>query len=138
MSGLSDGKPVVFDSNFIINLLHSRQKGMTDAFDADFAEKDCFASEITEIELLSFHGITGEEEAEIERFFRDVTVIPLNREVKRKTIEFRRAANLKLPDSIIAATALLLDADVVSNDSKLLNVTYPGLRVIPMQFSFSC
>ncbi|MDR1469652.1 MAG: type II toxin-antitoxin system VapC family toxin [Spirochaetaceae bacterium] len=138
MHGLTDGKPVVFDTNFVITLLHNRQKGMTDTFDADFAEKDCFASEITEIELLSFPGITEEEEAEIGRFFRDVTIIPLNREVKQKTIAFRRATNRKLPDSIIAATALLLDADVVSDDGKLLNATYPSLRVIPIQSSFSC
>jgi predicted nucleic acid-binding protein len=137
MSGLTDGKSLVFDSNFIINLFHNRQKGITDAFDTAFAEKDCFASEITEIELLSFHGITKEEEAEIGRFFRDITIIPLNRKVKQKTIEFRRATNLKLPDSIIVATALLLDADVVSDDSKLLNTAYPGLRVIPMQSSLS-
>jgi len=133
MNGLTDTKGrKVFDSNFVINSFHRLQTALADTFRAEFAHTECFISVITEMELLSFHAISPVEEAAIMAFLEEVTVIPLNDAVKQKTIAFRRVTNCKLPDSIIAATALLLDAEVVTEDGKLLNVTFPGFRVVSM------
>jgi hypothetical protein len=38
--------------------------------------------EITEIELLSFSEITGEEIADINRFLSDCVIVPLRQEIK--------------------------------------------------------
>jgi len=131
MNGLTDAKGrKVFDSNFVINSFHRLQTA--DTFRAEFAGSECFISVITEMELLSFHAISPVEEAAIRAFLDEVTVIPLNDDVKQKTIAFRRATNCKLPDSIIATAALLLDAEMVTEDGKLLNVAFPGFRVISL------
>ncbi len=46
-------------------------------------------------------------------------------EVKSLAIRLRREHLLKLPDAIVAATALSLGAPLMTNDAKLLRV--PGL-----------
>ena len=46
------------------------------------------------------------------------TIIGLNEEVKRKTIEIRINNKVKIPDSIIAATAIYLKIPLVSADKQ--------------------
>jgi predicted nucleic acid-binding protein len=46
-------------------------------------------------------------------------------------IELRRKYKLKLPDAIICATAIVLDAELVSNDEKLSGLQ--GLRVVSLR-----
>ncbi|MFP4486600.1 MAG: PIN domain-containing protein [Campylobacterales bacterium] len=47
--------------------------------------------------------------------------IELTKSVKDKTIQIRRDSKLKLPDSIIVASALDNDAVLVTSDKQLLN-----------------
>jgi hypothetical protein len=63
--------------------------------------------------------------AQIRSFLSAVTVVELTEEIRVLAIELRRIHALKLPDAIIAATALSLQAQLVTNDTKLLRV--PGL-----------
>jgi predicted nucleic acid-binding protein len=92
---------------------------------------------ITEIELLSFPRITEEQEARIKRFLAELEIVLLTEEIKRKTIEFRRRANIKLPDSIIAATSITTNATLVTRDKKLLNLSFPGLHTTLIYPSYS-
>ena len=41
---------------------------------------------------------------------------------------FRRNTKLKLPDSIIAATSIVLDALLLTDDEHLLKLSWPGFR----------
>jgi predicted nucleic acid-binding protein len=47
-------------------------------------------------------------------------VLPISDHVEAKTIELRRTTKLKLPDAIIAATALVNGIQLVTLDAKLL------------------
>jgi predicted nucleic acid-binding protein len=119
---------IVFDSNLVLNFL----KYFKDTVNIQecFPLSDLFVSEITEIELLSFPAITDDEISNINRFLADVTIILLIPEIKKKTIEFRRASNCKLPDSVIAASAIVLDAALVTFDKELLKKQFPGFRTM--------
>jgi predicted nucleic acid-binding protein len=44
-------------------------------------------------------------------------------------VEIRRTTNIKLPDCIIAATAIVLDAVLVTNDVHLLHLSRPDFNV---------
>ncbi len=55
-------------------------------------------------------------------FFADVTIVDLSKHIKQATISLRRQHRLKLPDAIIVATAHFLNAELLTNDSKLLNI----------------
>ena len=79
-------------------------------------------SVISEMELLSYPLLDEAAQAKIQEFLSDVTVVDLTEEVKDLAIRLRREHLLKLPDAIVAATALRLGAPLVTNDSKLLKV----------------
>jgi predicted nucleic acid-binding protein len=85
-----------------------------------------YVSIVTRIEMLSFPNITPEIESLIKHFLKSVQVVPLNRKVLRNTILLRRSKKLKIPDSIIAATALSLQATVVSRDDHFIRLNWPG------------
>lgn len=84
-----------------------------------------FISVISEMELLSYPVLDESEQSKIRNFLSAVTVVDLTEEVKTVAIGLRRQHLLKLPDAIVAATALSLGAQLVTNDAKLLRV--PGL-----------
>ena len=71
---------------------------------------------ITEIELLSFSDLSDGEEQKIRDFFVLLDRVRLTDAVRDETIRLRRKNRLKLPDAIIAASALTHDATLLTND----------------------
>ncbi len=74
------------------------------------------SSIITEIELLSFSGISTEEEKKIRDLLLLLDRVYLTDTVRDEAIRLRRKNRLKLPDAIIAASALIHDAVLLAND----------------------
>jgi predicted nucleic acid-binding protein len=85
-----------------------------------------FVSVITEIELLSFPTLTPEQLDPLRALIDDLTVVPIDPGVKDAAVKLRRAHRLRVPDAIVAGTAVALDAVLLSNDAKLQ--TLPDLR----------
>jgi len=56
-----------------------------------------------------------------------VEIIGLTKEVKELAIELRRSHRLRLPDAIVAASALVYDAVLLSNDQQLSRIS--GLKL---------
>jgi predicted nucleic acid-binding protein len=71
---------------------------------------------VTEVELLGFPGISSEDELLLSHLISDCFVLEWNLEIKQKTIDLRRKHIIKLPDAIIAATALVYDIPLVTAD----------------------
>jgi predicted nucleic acid-binding protein len=86
---------------------------------------------ITEIELLSFPGISAHEEQKIRSLLLLLDRIELTDVVRDKTIVLRCNFKLKLPDSIIAASALSQNLVLLTNDQGFLSVD--GLLVQAQQ-----
>jgi predicted nucleic acid-binding protein len=80
------------------------------------------------MELLSYPALDSRSEKQIRDFLGDVVVIGLTEDVEEQAVQLRRQERLKMPDAIVAATALVLGAELVTNDKKLQRV--PGLRVL--------
>lgn len=76
---------------------------------------------ITEIELLSYANLTNNDEEILKRLLSRFESIELTKSVKEKTIQIRKESKLKLPDSIIVASALDNNAILVTSDKQLLN-----------------
>ena len=108
----------VLDTNAILYLLGGKLA-------QPLAPVHYFVSVISEMELLSYPSLDDAASAQIRSFLSAVTVVELTEEIRVLAIELRRNHALKLPDAIIAATALSLQAQLVTNDTKLLRV--PGL-----------
>ena len=78
------------------------------------------------MELLSFHGVTPEEEKQILDFLDAVFIVPLNAEVEDTAIRLRRATRHKMPDAIVAASAVVSKAMLVTYDRELVNTNFPA------------
>ena len=82
---------------------------------------------ITEIELLSFHQLSDSEEQQILEMLQSINKISLTDDVSHKTIQIRRHNNkLKLPDAVIAATTIINDAILLTNDQVFSSIN--GLK----------
>ena len=117
---------LLLDTNVILGLFKG-QPSITALLEA--AETDVlYASVITRMELLSFPGITPEEEKHIRDFLDDeVSIIPLNTEVEDSAIRLRRATRRKIPDAVVAASAIASKAILVTCDRELAETVFPGL-----------
>jgi predicted nucleic acid-binding protein len=74
-------------------------------------------SVITKIEVLGFRMTKNEHEKLLEDFMHDAVVLALNDLVIDKTIQIRREHKIKLPDAIIAATALVYDFTLITRNT---------------------
>jgi predicted nucleic acid-binding protein len=81
-----------------------------------------YISVISEMELLSYPLLDESAQTKIESFLSEITIVGLSEPVKKVAIRLRREHQLKLPDAIVAATALSLGAILVTNDAKLLRI----------------
>jgi hypothetical protein len=121
------GPLIVLDTNAVLYMLAGRL--------ARSLPPDAYAvSVISEIELLSFPSLSPESEQQIRELLDAVDVIELDADIKKQAILVRRAHRLKLPDAIIAATAITSGAELATNDDHFKTVTglrCRGLNLIP-------
>ncbi|GHU60013.1 hypothetical protein FACS189444_6440 [Spirochaetia bacterium] len=89
-----------------------------------------YVSVITRMEVLSYPDITPDEEQCALDFLSACIVIPLNLQVEKKAIQLRRSIKRRLPDSIVAATAVILGITLLSHDPHLVKASWPGLTVV--------
>ena len=118
----------VLDTNFILDYL----KGVSAParFLAGKNDSELWISDITRLELLSFPSLEDAGKKRIEDFLEHVDILPVIETVGDIAIAFRKATRRKLPDSIIAATAVHLNAVLVTSDKEMLAATFQGLSVI--------
>lgn len=84
---------------------------------------------VTQIELMSWPIKDATTQNQVAEFLDGSKIIGLSEEIIRVTAEIRRGIGLKLPDALIAATALALRATLVAdNDRDFLRV--PGLNYL--------
>jgi hypothetical protein len=105
----------LLDTNAIIYLINGRLA-------SPLPEGKYSISIITEIELLSFPGLPDEEELRIRDLLRALGLIQLSDVVRDQTIQLRRKSRLKLPDAIIAASALTQQAILLTNDLSFASI----------------
>jgi predicted nucleic acid-binding protein len=82
------------------------------------------------MELLAKRDMAEDEEQSIREFLDDLIIVPLDEAVEQAAIAIRRATSVKLPDGIVAATAIVLDAVLLTDDDQLLHLVWPGLRAV--------
>jgi predicted nucleic acid-binding protein len=84
------------------------------------------------MEVLAKPHISLEAEQKALRFLRGFTIIPLSDTVKYEAIRIRREGSprLKLPDAIVAATAVVFDAQLITADEKLRRLAWPGFSAV--------
>lgn len=85
-------------------------------------------SVITQIEALSWRSGDVKKEAIVKDFIEDANKLPLSPDVVLSCVEIRRNKKIKTPDAVIAATAIVGNYILITNDTDFNNIQ--GLRVL--------
>jgi len=112
------------DSNVIIDTLNRKPDLL--AFLESFPDCELYVNPIVAVEVLSKAGMSGDEEAAARALLDSFKWAEIDKTVCDIAVQIRRAKELLLPDAMIAATAVTLNATVLSNDSHLLDYQRSG------------
>lgn len=116
-----NGKVCFLDTNAIIALLQGNKQIIQYLHDAQWIG----ISVISQIEFLVFPDLTDDDKSIFKQFLQRIDVIGLSSkqdELIELIIKLRQQYNLKLPDVIIAATAILYNADLITFDNQFRRI----------------
>jgi predicted nucleic acid-binding protein len=116
------GKRYLMDTNAIVALLQGSSALVTLLQNAEWVG----ISVISQIEFLAFSGLSESDRLLFEQFIQRVEIIDLttsNNLLIEQIIQIRLQYRVKLPDAIIASTALQAGASLVTADNELTKVT---------------
>lgn len=124
------GIKYLWDTNTAIYFLQQQFPPDAEKFIDDLLkDEQPVISAITEIELLCWKTATEKDLEVLHNFITDALVIELEQPIKLKTADIRKTHKIKLPDAIIAATALVYDLTLLSrNVSDFSNIS--GIKII--------
>ncbi|MCG9880958.1 MAG: PIN domain-containing protein [Bacteroidia bacterium] len=71
---------------------------------------------MSEIELLGYPKLSKNEEEKLKLLLNDCFIIEWNSKLKDKTISLKKDYQIKLPDAIIAATAIIYSIPLITAD----------------------
>jgi len=108
----------LLDTNFVINYFKGFFKADAGKFTDSVINNTTFISVITRMGLLSWKSLNPKDEEVIKEFISDSTVFSLEESIINRTILLRKAFAIKLPDAIIAATALVHDMQLITHNLK--------------------
>lgn len=110
----------LIDSNAVIDFLGNNlpKKGMK--FVGEIIDDVPKISVITQIEILGFNG-TDQEELVFKSFVSDSEIYNLNTKIINLCIELRKIHKIKLPDALIAATAITHDFTLITRNTADFN-----------------
>lgn len=120
-----NGNNIVVDTNVLIYLLEGKRN-----VDEYLRNNFIFISVITEIELLGWFNITDADKKVIHSLLKCVTIVDLSQQIKELTIALKQQYKVKLPDAIIAATAINLGFPIISFDRGLQKIEDLNLVII--------
>jgi predicted nucleic acid-binding protein len=119
----------ILDSNVLIAAINEELDIF--ALIAALSPCDVFINLVVEIETLAKPDMTVEEEAQGRVLLSGFKRAEIDRAAREHAVAIRRSKKLLLPDALIAATALSLNATVISNDSHLRDFQWPGYLARP-------
>lgn len=119
------------DTNSVIKYLNqSLPEAATKYLDGQL-DRESNISLITRIELLAWNPPKPSDMEVVQDFVDNSSVIPISEAVIAKTIELRKASKVKLPDCLIAATAIVHNLTLVADNDKDFNQLVPlGLMLL--------
>ena len=111
-----NGKRYLLDTNAVIQILAGNPSLIKMVEDSDFLA----ISVISKLEFLSYPDLTEDEKNAFSELLEDLTVFDLmasDSALMQEAVAMRIDGGLKLPDAVIAATALVNGCEVITNDA---------------------
>ena len=109
---------MLFDSNVIIRYLNG-ETDIVEQLNTWREEGRAFIiSSVTTAEVLALKTLTPDAIAKVKIYLQTLVSVPFDDVIAEIAGEFRRAYNLELPDAAIAATAIMLELPLVTQDQQ--------------------
>lgn len=104
---------MLFDSNIIIYAAQPQNDYLREFL----INNEVLVSSITKLEVLGYHKLISQEKEILQRIFSAIEVLPINEEVINLAISLRQKRKMSIGDSIIAATALHYNQQLVTHNT---------------------
>ena len=114
-----NGLKFLLDTNIIIGMYHKTSEVKVLLQDRRVVIDECAYSAITRMELLGFPDITNFEQHAIKTLLNKMVRMAVTQDIEAATIAFKQRHRVKLPDAIIAATAITHNLELLTLDKDL-------------------
>lgn len=118
-----NGNDILLDSNILLYFLDGDINVRKFFFDYNPV-----ISFITELEILSSRDLSDNDKLNIKQLLSEITILTYSDRYKQTILNIRAAKKLKLPDAIIASTAITSGIPLATSDDGFKNIK--GLNVI--------
>lgn len=118
------GTRYLLDTNIAIYFLNGQLPPGALSFLLPIVQQSCNLSVISKIELLGWQAPNPADEPLIQNFVEAANILPLLDEVVEETIALRKLHKIKLPDAMIAATAITYGMTLISRNDR----DFAGIR----------
>jgi len=120
-----NGIDLFVDTNILIDLSEGKHQ-ISNYLDGN----SIHISVITEIELLGWPRISQAHKEYFGKLIEECHVVELSSAIKNLTIELKQKHKIKLPDAVIAASALYLDVPLLTRDVAFEKIKSLNLLII--------
>lgn len=122
-----NGTRYLLDTNAVISIINGNKQLIDLLNSASFIA----FSIISIIEFLSYSNLSEKDKAVFQKMIEEASVINIRQtdsELIDSIITIRKSYKVKLPDAIVAATALTYNCKLISNDKELNKIS--GIEIL--------
>jgi predicted nucleic acid-binding protein len=121
-----NGNNFLVDTNFLIYLLNGHPVV------TPYLNNNFFLSEITEMEMLGVKGLSNEIQKIRLALINNCYVITFNSDIKEIAIRLKQKVTIKLPDVIVAASAMYMGLPLVTADKSFAKIAGLDLQLMKL------
>ena len=121
----------MLDTNIIIDTLNNNLDAL--AFLDTLGDCEIYINPVVAIEVLAKDGMSEHEESAARALLDSFKWAEIDKLCCETAIKIRRSKELRLPDALIAASAINLNAIVISNDPHLRDYQHTGYIAIAVK-----
>jgi len=108
----------LLDTNVVIDAFAGRADTVRAITSARTAALEWIGySAVTRLEVLGFPGLIAADELGLRNLLGQLSEAPIDAAVIERAIEIRRSVRIKIPDALVAATALIYEANLVTRNT---------------------
>lgn len=111
----------LIDTNVVIDYMGERFPNSALDFLDNIINTSFYLSIINKIEILGFKNLSSNEEKQFQSLIRASNIILLNDDIVDETIALRKKYSIKLPDAVIAASAISINAILITGNIEDFN-----------------
>ena len=120
----------LLDTNILIDAFAGRSDAVEAITNARSSDLEWVGySAITRLEALGFPELSAADEVGLRQLLAQFSEAPISAAIIDRAIEIRRSIRIKAPDALIAATALIYGASLVTRNSRDFTAV-PELAII--------